>query len=400
MTEMMALVLAGGLGQRMGVLCQARPKPILPFACRFSIIDFTLSNCVHSGIKDIAVLIDHQRSIMSDYIEDWNRINSFDFNIRLLEPEFDSYKGTADAIYQNIPALKKSSSETTLVLAGDHVYRMDYGAMLAFHKQVTADVTIGVVSVPAKQAYRFGIVTVDERDRITDFVEKPQRATSNLASMGIYLFNTQFLIDRLIEDHNDSSSNHDFGRTIIPRILSEYKVFAYRFLDYWQDVGNIEAYYWANMELIRKLPLISLNGSWPIMTKAYNVRPPRLINCANIRNSLIGEGCTVDGQVENSILFSGVQVREHATIRNSIVMKNSTIDSYTTVDSAILDEDVKLGQFCYVGFGAGPLRKDKGITVLGKGSRIPDYSAVNAKDGTRIELPKVSSVSKQRLNPC
>jgi len=328
---------------------------------------------------------------MSDYISEWNRINYDGSEIKILEPKSSSYQGTADAIYQNISLLQTYSPETTLVLAGDHVYRMDYREMAAFHKQVGADVTIGVVSVPAKQSHRFGIVEVDRQERITSFVEKPRRATSNLASMGIYLFNTQFLIDHLTQDNKEIASNHDFGRTIIPGMVSGHKVFAYRFKDYWQDIGTIEAYYGANMQLIRKLPNISLNGNWPILTTAYNVRPPKLTNYSTIKNSLIGAGCSIDGEVENSILFPAVTVDKHATVRNSIIMSNTVIRSYTTVDRSILDEGVNLGQFCYIGFDNRPMEKQKGITVLGKGVTIPDYSAVHCS--SRMALNRLEAMS-------
>jgi glucose-1-phosphate adenylyltransferase len=376
-TKIQALILAGGLGKRMGILCHARPKPVLPFACRFRIIDFTLSNCTHSGIKNIALLVDHQRRQMADYVSEWNRINFSGSRITILEPKSGSYAGTADAIFQNIDLLQTNSVETTLVLAGDHVYRMDYRDMLALHKQVGADVTIGVVSVPLKRTHRFGIVTVDQQQRIIDFVEKPKSATSNLASMGIYIFDTQFLIEHLIEDNKDRSSNHDFGHTIIPAMVKQHNVFAYKFQEYWQDIGTVEAFYGTNMELIRKLPSLSLNGNWPILTNTRNLVLPKPINTANVRNSLIGEDCSIDGIVENSVLFPRATVKTHATVRNSIVMSNTIIGSYTTVDHSILDEDVELGEFCYIGFGDGSAEKEKGITVLGRGAKISDYSAVH-----------------------
>lgn len=376
MTKMLALILAGGLGQRMGILCYPRPKPVLPFAGGFRVIDFSLSNCIHSGISNIAVLVDHQRKHMSNYIREWGQINAYSGNLHILEPKAGSYKGTADAIYQNIDSLEKHSPETVLVLAGDHVYRMDYREMLAFHERAGADLTIGVVSVPMKQVHRFGIVTVNSQDRIIDFIEKPQIAASNLASMGIYIFNRQVLIESLTEDSKEHSSSHDFGRIIIPRMVNRHKVFAYKFKGYWQDIGTIEAYYGANMELIRKLPSLSLNGNWPVLTNAYNVLPPKIIHHDNARNSLIGDGCVIDGEVENSILFPAVTVRKQATIRNSIVMSNTVVGRYSTVDHSILDENVYIGEFSYIGFGDISIEKEKGITVLGKGVTIPDYSAV------------------------
>lgn len=374
--KMQAIILAGGLGQRLGILCYPRPKPVLPFAGGFRVIDFTLSNCIHSGISNIAALVDHQRKHMSNYIQEWGHINANGANVQILEPKAGSYGGTADAIYQNIDFLETHSPETVLVLAGDHVYRMDYREMLAFHEQVGADVTIGVVSVPRKQVHRFGIVTVNTQGKIVDFVEKPRTAKSNLASMGIYIFNRQVLVDSLTEDSRERSSSHDLGRIIIPRMVNRYKVFAYKFKGYWQDIGTIEAYYGANMELIRKLPSLSLNGNWPILANAYNVLPPKTTNYNNAKNSLIGDGCVIDGEVENSILFPAVTVRKQATIRNSIVMSNTVVGRYSTVDHSILDESVNVGEFSYIGFKDGSTEKEKSITVLGKGVRVPDYSAV------------------------
>lgn len=397
MTKMLALILAGGQGERMGILCHSRPKPVLPFACRFSVIDFTLSNCIHSGVSDIGMLVDHQRRYMSDYIANWGRINAPSANLRILQPKNGSYKGTADALFQNIDFLQTYSPESTLVLAGDHVYRMDYREMLAFHKRVDADVTIGVVSVPIEQAHRFGIVTVDSRERITDFVEKPHTAKTNLASMGIYIFNTQFLVEHLTEDNMDLSSMHDIGSIIIPRVVNRHGVFAYKFTDYWQDIGTIEAYYDANMELIRRLPILSLNGNWPILTDDYNVKPPKLINCNNVRNSLIGDGCLIEGEVENSILFPSVTVGKWASVRNSIVMSNTMIGKYTTVEYSILDEDVNLGEFCYIGSANSLTDKEKGITILGKGEKIPDYNAVYHKFRTSADIPVMGSLANADL---
>jgi len=269
--------------------------------------------------------------------------------------------------------------------------------MLAFHERMGANVTIGVVSVPIRQAHRFGIVTVDNQERIIDFIEKPQRAKSNLASMGIYIFNTQFLLEHLTEDNIDPSSMHDIGSTIIPRMVNRHKVFAYKFRGYWQDVGTVEAYYDANMELIRRLPTLSLNGNWPILTNEYNIKPPKLINCSNVKNSLIGDGCLIEGEVENSILFPSVTVGKWASVRNSIVMGNTTIGRYTTVERSILDENVNLGEFCYVGSGDSLIEKEKDITILGKGVKIPDYNAVHQKYRTLANVPAMGSLANADL---
>jgi glucose-1-phosphate adenylyltransferase len=376
MKRILAMILAGGQGKRMDILCHFRPKSILPFAGRFRVIDFSLSNCVHSGISDIAVLVDHQRQYMSEYLSKWKQVNGDSANLHILEPRAGSYQGTADAVYQNFDYIQTHNPDTVLVLAADHVYRINYREMLALHERTGADVTVGAVSVPIEQASRFGIITSDAQGMITDFVEKPQTAMSNLASMGIYVFKRQVLLEHLTEDSRQQSLPHDFGQNVIPRMVRQNKVFAYRFEGYWQDIGTVEAYYEANMKLVRELPSISLNGNWPIMTSDYSPLPPKIINSGNIRNSLVSAGCVVRGKVENSILSHDVTVEERAVVRNSVIMANTVISMHSVVERSILDEHVNVGEFCYIGFGASPIQGDKDITVLGKRVAIPAHSAV------------------------
>ncbi len=301
MNNVTAMILAGGQGKRMGILCYGRPKAILPFAGQYRVIDFSLSNCIYSDINPIAVLVDHQREVILDYLGEWNRFNTDYGKLHVLEPKNGLYKGTADAVYQNLDYIKDSGNEAVLVLASDHVYRMDYRKMFQFHRKMGADATIGVVTVPIEQAQRFGIVSLNTKGRVADFVEKPTTPRSNLASMGIYIFNRRVLLEHLIEDSTQSSSLHDLGHTIIPEMVKRKKVFGYTFDGYWQDIGTIETYYAAHMELIREFPSIRLNDHQPILAGNKTSLSSKIRDEHNIVHSVISPGCTVNGQVENSI---------------------------------------------------------------------------------------------------
>ena len=376
MKRVVAMILAGGRGKRMDLLCYGRPKPVLPFAGSLRVIDFSLTNCVHSGISNMAALIDYQRQYMVDYLEEWRLANTGGNSLHILEPRAGSYKGTSDAVYQSLDYLQEHGPEAVLVLAGDHVYKMDYRKMLAYHHRAGADVTVGVIPVPVEEAHRFGMVTLSAEGRIVNFAEKPQRPTSDLASMGIYIFNREVLIEHLKEDSAQPSSPHDFGYAIIPRMVQQNKVFAYRFDGYWRDIGTVEAYYEANMELIRTLPSLSLNGKWPVFTGASGFMLPKLFDQGSIKRSIISPGCVIRGEVENSILSPGVRVEDEAVVRNSIIMANSTIGRHSVVDCCVLDERVNLGEFCYAGFGASLVPGDWDITVLGQGVTVPPGTAI------------------------
>lgn len=386
MPKEIAMILAGGRGERMGFLSQERPKPALPFAGRFHVIDFSLSNCVQSRIDNIAVLVDYQRFQMSDYIRRWNLTNTDVMKFDILEPEVGSYKGTADAIYKNLGYLQRGGTDRVLVLAGDHVYKMDYRKMLAFHDQVKADVTVGVVRVPIKQAHRFGTVNLDPKGRILDFIEKSPMPDNDLASMGIYIFNLDVLTRRLVEDAVLTNSSHDFGYAVIPRMVKEDKVYAFEFDSYWQDIGTIEAYYWANMELIRGNPSFSLDGTRPIITADQNLSLPSVSGQGSVRNCVISPNCVVKGRVENSVLSPGVRIDDEAVVKNSLVMANVHIGYHSVINRCVLDEGVNVGQFCYVGFRNGPISSDGGITVVGKDVIVPQHTAIG--HNCKI-LPKV-----------
>ena len=376
MTKILAMVLAGGRGKRMDILCHVRPKPAISFAGGFRVIDFSLSNCIHSGIKDITVLTDYQRLKMAEYLNRWRLVNAGSLNFGIFEPRKGSYKGTADAVYQNLDYLRNSDAELVLVLAGDHIYKMDYREMVAFHERVKAGVTVGVVTVPIEQTYRFGTVRLSSDSQVTDFVEKSRNSPSNLASMGIYVFEKKILMERLIEDANHSDSPHDFGYAILPSMLGKDKVNAYEFSGYWQDIGTPQTYYAANMDLICAQPRFSLNGTQPVLTQRLNLPPPNISREAKVVNSLVSPGCVIKGYVENSILSPGVWVDAQAEVWNSVLMPNTFIGYHSVVDTCIIDEGVNIGKLCYIGFGKSPLSGDRDITVLEKGVTVPSHTVI------------------------
>ena len=376
MKKVVAMVLAGGQGKRMEVLCQVRPKPALPFAGRFRVIDFTLSNCVHSGIGNVALLTDYQRDHMAAYLKQWSSNNPGDYGLDTLEPKEGSYRGTADAVYQNLDYLKRYGPEVVVVLAGDHIYSMDYRRMLAFHLESSADVTVGVMPVPLEEASRFGIVIPDGTGRIVDFNEKPAVPASNLASMGIYIFNPRVLTEGLAEDHDNPVSSHDFGYSLIPDLVKRRRAFAYKFEGYWRDIGTVETYYEANMELTSRLPSYTFNDAWPILTRDCATLPPTIAGKGRVKHSLIGSGCVIEGEVEGSILSPGVRVEENAVVRNSIVMERTVIGRNSLVDRCILDEGVTVGTQCCVGLESNPIRAGWGITVVGKCVRVPPWTDI------------------------
>jgi glucose-1-phosphate adenylyltransferase len=389
MGKTVALIMAGGRGRRMGVLCQLRPKPGLPFAGRFEVIDFALSNCVYSGINDVAILTDYQRSYMAGYLKEWGLSNAVR-TFHILEPKTGSYKGTADAVFQNLPHLNKLNAQNVLILAGDHIYKMDYRGMIAFHEQMKAGVTVAVIRVPIEEAYRFGTVSLGDGGEILEFMEKSRSTMSNLASMGIYVFNRDILAQRLAEDAVRPDSLHDFGYAILPGMVGRDKVKAYKFTGYWKDIGTPQAYYAANMELLSAQPRFSLNGTQPVLTQGRNLPPPKIAQQATVVNSLVSPGCVIKGYVENSILSPGVWVDEQAEVRNSVLMRNTFIGYHSVVDTCIIDEGVSIGRLCYIGSGKSVLSGDGEITVLGKGASVPSHTAIGRNCTV---LPYVNALS-------
>ena len=375
MGKTVALIMAGGQGKRMDVLCYVRPKPALPFAGRLNIIDFTLSNCVYSGINDLAILTDYHRTYMARYLREWGLSNAVR-TFHILEPKTGSYKGTADAVFQNLSHLNKFNAQNVLILAGDHIYKMDYREMLNFHEQTRADVTVGVIRVPIEEAHRFGTVSLSDGSEILKFVEKSRNLSSNLASMGIYIFNRDILSQRLAEDAVQLDSPHDFGYAILPGMVGRDKVNAYEFTDYWQDIGTPQAYYAANMELVCAQPSFSLNDIRTILTRRRNLWPSNISQQSRVANSLLSPGCVINGRVENSILSPGVVVDEHAEVWNSVLMPNVFVGHHSVVDKCIIDEEVNIGKLCYIGFGKSFRSGDGDVTVLGKGVNVPSRTAI------------------------
>ena len=381
-----AVILAGGQGERLSVLSVKRAKPAVPFAGKYRIIDFALSNCVNSGLYNVAVLTQYRPHSLHDHIgvgKPWD-LDRARGGIRLLQPylgrrESDWYKGTADAVFQNLPFLADWKMDVALILSGDHIYKMDYRKMLEFHREHRADATVGVLEVPIEQAHRFGTMIVDEDDRIVEFEEKPPQPRSNLISMGIYVFGSEILTRRLTEDARMRTSAHDFGKNVIPRMVQADRVFAYRFEDYWRDVGTIASFWEANMGLLGDPPDIDLwDNDWVIHTRSEERPPAKVAGNARVANSLISHGCNVYGTVECSVLSPGVFVAEGAVVRNSILMTDTIVGRDAVVDRSILDKEVVVGAEAVVGHGSDrtpnrlePANLSTGITVVGKRVRVP-----------------------------
>lgn len=346
--ECIAMILAGGQGSRLGNITKNLAKPGVPFAGKYRIIDFTLSNCSNSDIDTVGVLTQYQPLILNTYIgigSPWN-LDRANGGVTLLPPYVDIkggewYKGTANAICQNINFIQEYNPEYVLILSGDHIYKMDYSLMIDKHKSNNAEVTIAVKEVPWDETNRFGIMNLNEEGRIIEFEEKPEKAKSNLASMGVYIFNWDILKKFLIEDENHENSSHDFGKDIIPKMLKEdIKIFSYEFRDYWKDVGTIESYFYANMDLLSNDSEFNLyDSSWTIYTEV-SIQPPNYIGPnAKVNNSLINEGCTIFGKVTNSILFSGVYVAENVVIKDSLIFPNVIIEKGSIISKAIICEN-------------------------------------------------------------
>ncbi len=384
--SIVAVILAGGQGERLSVLSVKRAKPAVPFAGKYRIIDFALSNCVNSGIYNVAVLTQYRPHSLHDHIgvgKPWD-LDRARGGIRLLQPylgrrESDWYRGTADAVFQNLPFLADWKMDLALILSGDHIYKMDYGPMLSYHREQRADVTVGVMDVPLDEAHRFGTMIVDDAGRIVEFEEKPARPRSALISMGIYVFNPEVLTRRLTEDSRMRTSSHDFGKDVIPRMVETDRVFAYRFDDYWRDVGTIASYWEANMGLLGDPSDVDLwDTDWVIHTRSEERPPAKVAGQARVANSLISHGCNIYGTVECSVLSPGVFVAEGAVVRNSILMTDTIVGREAIVDQAIMDKEVVVGAGAIVGRGTDrtpnrlePTNLSTGISVVGKRVRVP-----------------------------
>ncbi|MFC1873488.1 glucose-1-phosphate adenylyltransferase [Chloroflexota bacterium] len=385
MKKTLAFILAGGQGERLTVLTQERAKPAIPFAGKYRIIDFTLSNCVNSGIYNVAVLTQYQPHSLIEHFGAGASANldGPDRVLKVLQAYLtrespDWYKGTGDAIYQNLRYIEEQDIDMVLVLSGDHIYTMDYSAMIESHEARQADVTLAVTQVPEEDLARFGTVAVDEAWRVTEFKEKMRNPNSNQVSMGVYLFNKDLLLHSLEEDAGRRGSKHDFGANIIPSMVGKSNVYAYHFDGYWQDIGTVQAYWKAHMDLIEMSPSPLFNVDWPVRTKEEE-RPPAIISDkANVLDSIISNGCVIEGSVEHSVISPGVMVAEGAVIKDSIIMSDSTIGQHSVVDCAIVDKEVVIEGGCHLGFG-DDLRSNRrqpkllttGISIVGKRAKLP-----------------------------
>lgn len=386
-TECVAMLLAGGQGSRLGVLTKSIAKPAIPYGGKYRIIDFPLSNCVNSGIDTVGVLTQYQPLVLNEYIgsgEPWD-LDRLNGGVHVLPPYqrskgADWYKGTANAIYQNINFIENYNPEYVLILSGDHIYKMDYSKMIDFHKKKGADCTIAVFKVPMEEASRFGIMDADAQGKIKEFYEKPEKPISNLASMGIYVFTWSKLKAYLEADEKNPESSNDFGKDVIPSMLSDgQNMYAYPFEGYWRDVGTIDSLWESNLDLLNPKINIDLSDqSWRIYSRNPAFPPHYVSDSANIENSLISEGCNVYGTVDFSVLFPGVTVEEGAVIRDSIIMPDTVIKKGAVVQYAIVAENAVVEENAVIGNRPECMEDTSkwGVSVIGAGLTVGKNAVV------------------------
>lgn len=358
-SNMLAMILAGGRGSRLHELTNKVAKPAVSYGGKYRIVDFPLSNCANSGIDIVGVLTQYESILLNSYVAAGRRwgLDAKHSGVYVLPPRekadtnLDVYIGTADAISQNIDFIDSYAPEYVLILSGDHIYKMDYDKMLDAHKEHQADATIAVIQVPMKEASRFGIMNTDETGRIVEFEEKPEHPKSNLASMGIYIFNWKLLRRMLTTDMKNPDSSHDFGKDIIPQLLADGKtLFAYQFKGYWKDVGTIDSLWEANMDLLDKNNELDLNDStWTIYTEDVSIPPQYIGENADIKRAFITQGCIIDGTVHNSVLFTGARVSRNAKVIDSVLMPGVEIAEGATVTRALVAANTKIGKGAVVG---------------------------------------------------
>ncbi len=375
------VILAGGEGSRLGILTAKRTKPAVPFGGKYRIIDFALSNCINSELVDVMILAQYRPHSLIEHIgagAPWDLNRDFTGGVRIYTPykargASDWYTGTADAVQQNFTFIKSTKPDLVLILSGDHIYKMDYRRLIAYHLEHEADLTMGTIRVPLAEASRFGIVGVDENCRVTHFVEKPAEPPSDLANMGVYLFNLEMLSHALWEDRHNPGSSHDFGKDILPRLIGEGgRVFAYPYEEYWMDVGTIASYWQAHMDLLEYPPRLNLNDrGWVIHTRTEERPPTRLAAGALVSDSLVSDGCIIHSEalVERSILSPGVVVEPGAVVRESILLTDAVVESGAVVERAVLDKRVRVGSNARVGdTSVSPAER---MPMVGKNSIIP-----------------------------
>lgn len=377
------MLLAGGQGSRLGELTTGLAKPAVPFGGKYRIIDFPLSNCTHSGIDTVGVLTQYQPLVLNHYVGNgrpWDLDRNFG-GVSVLPPYQGKdggewYAGTANAVYQNIQYIDHYDPEYVLVLSGDHIYKMDYSKMFKYHVEKNAQATIAVIEVPWSEASRFGLMNTDDEDKISEFEEKPADPKSNLASMGVYLFDWKLLKQYLIEDEHDPFSTKDFGKDIIPKILGDGKnLYAYRFEGYWKDVGTVESLWEAHMDLLNDIPGFDLNDPhWKFYAGNANHAPQYISSEANITQSLVNEGCIVHGTINHSVLSYNVHVGKNTSIKDSVIMPNVKIGNNVTINNAIIASDICIEDGAEIG-SSSPAAE---ITVIGDAENI-SYVATNEK---------------------
>jgi glucose-1-phosphate adenylyltransferase len=400
--ESIAMLLAGGEGSRLGVLTKNRAKPAVPFGGKYRIIDFTLSNCINSGLSTVGVLTQYQPLELNEYIgngQPWD-LDRLEGGVHVLPPfqrrrGADWYKGTANAIYQNISFIERYNPEYVVVLSGDHIYKMDYSKLIDFHKRNNADCTISVIDVSVEEASRFGIMNANEDGQVYQFEEKPKKPKSTKASMGVYVFTWKKLKHYLELDESSHTSQNDFGKDIIPAMLSEgERMFAYPFKGYWKDVGTIESLWEANMDLLKPDCAINLyDANWKIYSRSPVVPPHFIGKNVKVSNSVISEGCCIEGEVYNSVIFHGVRIAPGAVVRDSIIMPDATICEKAKVQKSVIAEDAEIGSEAIIGFRADEINKQRfGITVIGDRVHIGRNSIVMEETMLDSDLPEVKAV--------
>ena len=400
-----AVILAGGQGSRLGVLTTKRTKPAVPFAGKYRIIDFPLSNCTNSNIFDVMIIAQYRPHSLIEHIGSggpWDMNRELNAGVRLYTPYMTRdnsnwFLGTADAVQQNMSFVKSTNPDFILILSGDHIYEMNYDAMIQFHIDHKADVTLATFRVPIEEASRFGIVATDEEYRVTSFIEKPENPPSNLVNMGVYLFNYNVLSKALWEDLQDPESARDFGKNVLPKLVADgARVFSYPFSGYWIDVGTVESYWQAHMDLLTEDPQFDLNKrSWIIHTRTEERPPVKFVTDAKIQNSMITDGCVIEegAIIEDSILSPGVRVGKNAVIRQSIILTDCFIQEGSVIEKSVLDKRVQTGKNSII----GKLNQET-ITLVGKNSILPDQTILHPGANVNVDVRPEDFSSKEVMS--